>query len=120
MTESESVFITLVEGPAPEMTLVGGRYELLQSLAEGPTSRALAECEVRTFDGAAMIERCRNAWADYRSVQLDAPDGDGGRSYYPIVAAQAVKRDEGDALRLWLNLPVQVVVDFIEDDSQDD
>jgi hypothetical protein len=95
-------FITIVEGPAPDFTPTSAEWPW--SLQEGPEDSICAICKLRTFNGAAMVERCRNAWNEGRPVRLDYPDGEGGRDEAEILAVRADAIDEGDVLYLWVKL----------------
>jgi hypothetical protein len=95
-------FITIVEGPAPDFAAVSADWPW--SLSEGPEDGICAVCQLRTFNGEAMLERCRNAWGEGRPVRLDYPDGEGGRDEADILAIRAESREEGDVLYLWVEL----------------
>jgi hypothetical protein len=74
------------------------------SLAEGRARAMVAMCETRTFNGEALVDRCRRAWQEGRSAWLDFPQLDGGRAEVEIVAARWEKAFEGQKLILWVKL----------------
>lgn len=95
-------FITIVEGPTPDFTPVTTEWPW--SLLEGTSDTVCAVCRLRTFDGAAMVKRCRTAWEEDRPVRLDYPDEEGGRQQADIVAVRVETVEEGDVLHLWVSL----------------
>ena len=95
-------FITIVEGPTPDFTPSSAEWPW--SLQEGPGSSVCAVCTLRTLDSESLVERCRNAWKESRSVRLDYPDGEGGRQEADIVAVRVETVEEGDVLYLWVCL----------------
>ena len=94
-------FITIVEGPTPDFSSTLDEWPW--SLHEGPGNTVCAVCDLRTFDGRALAERCRSAWNEDRPVRLDYPDGEGGRQVADIVAVRAETVEEGDILHLWVS-----------------
>ena len=94
--------ITIVEGPTPEFQ--PGRETWLPALGEGPHLAPAAVCQLRTFNGPAMIERCRRAWAEGRPVVLDYRQPDGLRRQAQVIAARATEVSEGHLLILWVRL----------------
>jgi len=95
-------FITIVEGPTPDFTPTPAEWPW--SLQEGPDGSMVAVCRLRTYNGAAMVERCQTAWQQDRPVRLDYPDGEGGRQEADIVAVRMETVEEGDVLFLWVCL----------------
>jgi hypothetical protein len=73
-------------------------------LAEGRSQSIVATCETRTFNGEALVERCRRAWQEGRSAWLDFPQLDGERAEVQIVAARWERALEGQKLILWVKL----------------
>jgi len=94
--------ITIIEGPTPGFQ--PSHESWLPALGEGPHLAPAAVCQLRTFNGAAMIERCRRAWAECRPVFLDYRQSDGLRREAQILAARAAEVPEGDVLILWVRL----------------
>lgn len=98
----EAAYITIVEGPPPEFTEVETHWTA--SLAEGRSQAIIAMCETRTFNGEALVERCRRAWQEGRVTRLDFPQLDGGRAEVEIVAARWQQIPEGQKLILWVRM----------------
>ena len=103
----EPELITIVEGPPPDFHMVGEAWAF--SLWEGRAPQAVALTQMRTFDGAAMLDRCLRAWSASRPVMLDFPQMDGLRRKVEVLAARATSVEEGDVLNLWVVLPVEEV-----------
>ena len=100
MTNAEPEFITIVEGPEPNFGPHNDMWAL--SLLEGAEFIGLEQCRLRTFNGPAMVERCRNAWAEGRPVLLDYPNRLGLRRRVPVAAARYEEISEGMLLHLWV------------------
>ena len=94
--------ITIIEGPTPDF--MPARDSWLPSLSEGPHFAPMAICQLRTFNGPAMLERCRRAWGEGRPVYLDYRERDGLRREAQIVAARSAEVPEGHLLMLWVRL----------------
>jgi hypothetical protein len=100
--QHEAAYITIVEGPPPEFSEVDSHWTA--SLAEGRTQATVATCETRTFNGQALVERCRCAWEAGRPARLKFPQDDGRRAEVEIVAARWQRVPEGQKLILWVKL----------------
>jgi len=100
--DTQVEFITIVEGPVPDFTPTSAEWPW--GLQEGPGDATVAVCKLRTFDGEAMVDRCRSAWQQNRPVRLDYPDGEGGRQESEIVAVRTETVEAGDVLYLWVCL----------------
>lgn len=104
----EPAYITIVEGPPPEFTLVNKHWTA--SLAEGPGRTLIAMCEMRTFNGQALVDRCRQAWQEGRPARLDYPRPSSSvaprseRAQADIVAARWERVPEGQKLILWVKV----------------
>ena len=124
MKLTEPELITIVEGPPPDFQVAREWWPM--SLWEGSAPQAVAMTQMRTFDGASMIERCLRAWNESRPVMLDFPQLDGLRRQAQVLAARTASVDEGDVLNLWVALPVDEVAEEVEafevdeDDDVDD
>ncbi|MBI3359550.1 MAG: hypothetical protein HY023_00380 [Chloroflexi bacterium] len=94
--------ITIIEGPTPEFQ--PARESWLPALGEGPHLAPSAVCQLRTFNGPAMIERCRRAWSEGRPVFLDYRQSDGLRREAQVIAARASEVPEGHVLILWVRV----------------
>jgi len=99
---------SVVEGPSPEFVAV--RKDWTASLAEGQTWSVVAMCEMRTFDGRSLVDRCVQAWEEGRPARLDYPvevpasSPPGGRAEVEIVAAYWEQVEEGQRLILWVKM----------------
>jgi hypothetical protein len=98
--QSEPEVITIIEGPPPEFRPPDGIWVL--SLHQGPHPREIAICQLRTFSGPKMIERCRRAWREHRQVYLDFPQMSGLRARTEILAARYETVEYMDVLYLWV------------------
>src|SRR5262245_55796315 len=99
-TEPEK--ITIVEGPPPVFEPSGDQW--VYAINEGPVLRQTALCILRTFNGPALVERCRNAWKEHRDIFLDYRENDGLRKEALILAARHDEISEGQLLQLWIQL----------------
>ena len=102
-TNTEPEFITIVEGPQPDFVSHEETWAL--SLLEGHAYIGTDRCQLRTFNGAAMVERCRKAWAEGRPVLLDYPNRFGLRRHIEIIAARYHEVEQGPLLLLWVRSP---------------
>lgn len=61
-------------------------------------------CELRTYGGESIVERCQNAWREGRPVRLDFPDRLRLRRQLDVVAMRLSVLEEGPLLQLWLRV----------------
>jgi len=99
--------ITIIEGPTPnfdsvETDFIMGINGWTASLSEGPYLYDTARTTLRTFNGAALIERCHKAWSHKATMFLEYRDPIGMKREVPIVAARALDAKNGDLLVLWV------------------
>ncbi len=121
MPESSIEKITIIEGPTPIFEFSPETW--LPAIGEGATMPQMALCRVRTFNGPALVERCRRAWRQQQPIHLEYRDPDGLTREAQIVAARNLKVDEGDLLILWVRLLIEdleIEFDFSDDDGFDD
>ena len=59
---------------------------------------------LRTFNAAALVERCHRAWHSLGSMHLEYRATDGMPRQSPIVAIRPVEVEEGDMVLLWVRL----------------
>lgn len=119
MTAIEPELITIIEGPTPEFRPTP--VDWVQSVLEGPEDRLVAVCQLRTGNGEDIMERCRNAWKVGRPVRLDFPDELRMRQQVDVVSLRLEQLDEGEALMLWVALPLDDIEELEEmDDSDED
>jgi hypothetical protein len=105
--EADAELITIIEGPPPEFK--GAREAWLLSLTESPRAYSVSLCQVRSFNGLKLLERCRRAWKSGRETRLDFPTMSGLRRQLEIVAARYERLPEGDLLNLWVrHLPADL------------
>jgi hypothetical protein len=100
--------ITIIEGPTPIFESVHINAGLDRSrtwttgILEGPFLYDMAFTTLRTFDGQALLNRCQNTWDEKQTMFLVYKDRIGLRQQTPIIAARAVKAEEGEMLMLWV------------------
>ncbi|MDY6847138.1 MAG: hypothetical protein SVP52_08395 [Chloroflexota bacterium] len=99
--------ITIIEGPTPnfnsvETDFIMGINGWTAGLSEGPYLYDTAKTILRTFNGAALIERCHKAWTHKTTMFLEYRDPIGMKKEVPIVAARALDAEDGDLLVLWV------------------
>jgi len=94
--------ITIIEGPPPVFEFAGD--PLLLSLIESPNPSQIAMCQVRTFNGPSLVERCYRAWHANKSIQLEYRSNEGLTRQAPILAARWSEIPEGHLLTLWVRL----------------
>lgn len=101
---AESEVITIVEGPTPEFHMVTDAWTF--SVAEGQSPYIAATCQVRSFDGERLIERCQRAWRRQAPIWLDFKESDGLRRQVEIIGARLERIDNVDVLNLWVRQKV--------------
>lgn len=118
--QDDVAYITIIEGPPPEFR--AAKHHWTASLAEGPTWTTVVSCEMRTFNGQGLVDRCRRAWQAGRPARLDYPvqtmayAPPSGRAEVEIVAARWREVAEGQVLTLWVRTDQ---VEQIEGDEQE-
>ncbi len=100
MESTESEVITIVEGPTPEFHMATEPWAL--SLLEGQSAHIAATCQVRSFNGQKLLERCLRAWRRQHTIRLDFKETDGLRRQVEIIAARLDQVDNVDVLNLWV------------------
>lgn len=109
MPESiEPELITIVEGPTPDFHMVGDVWAL--SVLEGDGAFIPAACQVRSFNGEKLMERCLRAWSTQRSILLDYRQIDGLRRKVEILGARLDKVEGVDVLNLWVRQPLRALI----------
>lgn len=111
----EPEYITIVEGPTPEFRRTP--EFALNSILEGPRDAMTVYCEMRTLNGRAIVDRCKDAWDEGRPVRLDYPDKMRLRKEIDVIALRLEEIEEGMVLQVWVNHPLKVVEE--EDESDD-
>jgi len=110
----EPELITIIEGPTPDF--MPHPHGWVQSIYEGPEETDVALVQLRTGNGADIVERSELAWKQGRPVRLDYPDDLRMRQQVDVVAMRLTQVEEGQLLLLWVSLPYEYVV---EDDGGD-
>jgi hypothetical protein len=116
--EADPELITIVEGPPPEFKTVDDAW--MYSLLESSRPYYVALCQVRSFKGQTLLERCQRAWSSQRPIRLDFPTLSGLRKQLEIVAARYEKLPEGDLLNLWVRHTPQDIADNLPDRDEGD
>jgi hypothetical protein len=112
---AEPELITIVEGPTPEFHMSSDVWTL--SVLEGQKAYVPATCQVRSFNGEKLLERCRRAWQTRRPIRLDYRQMDGLRRQVDILGARLDKVEGVDVLNLWIRQPVSRLIRFGDDSS---
>ncbi len=105
---SEPELITIVEGPTPDFHMVADPWAV--SVLEGQAAYLPAACQVRSFNGQKLIDRCQRAWSTQRAIRLDFRQMDGLRRQVDIIAARLDKVEGVDVLNLWVRQPVRALI----------
>jgi hypothetical protein len=102
--------ITIIEGPPPTFGVVNEEWELgLIESSVFPVFPVLAVTQLRTFNGAELVERCHRAWRKKAPIHLEYRSEGGLKQEAPIVAARNVDTEDGDLLFLWVRLPDEYI-----------
>jgi hypothetical protein len=100
--------ITIIEGPTPEFEPVDQEegfqipHPWVLGVLEGPNYYHTAFTSLRTFNSQLLLERCENAWAADVPMYLVYRDTIGIQQSTQIMAARAIKTDEGEIIQLWV------------------
>jgi hypothetical protein len=107
--------ITIIEGPTPEFHMSVDPWTL--SVLEGAKGYVTAMCQVRSFNGQKLLDRCERAWSTNRPIRLDYRQMDGLRRQVDIIGARLDKVEGVDVLYLWIRQPVNRLIRFGDDSS---
>jgi hypothetical protein len=110
---AEPELITIIEGPTPEFRMSGDPWTF--SVLEGGSGYVVAACQVRSFNGQTLIDRCQRAWSTNRPIRLDYRQIDGLRRQVDIIGARLDKVEGVDVLNLWIRQPVNRLIRFGDD-----
>jgi hypothetical protein len=113
--------ITIIEGPPPVFEPVGDGWAL--GLNESPILSNIVMTRLRTFNGAALVERCNRAWRNLEAIPLEYRASDGLILNAPIVAARTMQTEEGDMLLLWVRMvdqDAELEIGYDDDDEDED
>jgi hypothetical protein len=92
--------ITIIEGPTPVFENVEDGWAL--GLNESPHYHNMALTRLRTYNGAALVERCYRAWNKLSLMFLHYRNEIGLEERVPIVAARSLDTPDGQVLLLWV------------------
>lgn len=113
--------ITIIEGPPPTFDTVHDLWAT--GIHETPTLGKVVVTQLRTFNGAELVERCHRAWRQREPIQLEYKSPEGLKLEAPIVAARTNQTDSGDLLTLWVRLPdndIEIEFGYVEADDEED
>jgi hypothetical protein len=108
MESAEPELITIIEGPTPDFHMVADPWTF--SVLEGLSAYVIATCQVRSFNGRKLLDRCDRAWSTHRPIRLDFRQMDGLRRQVDIIGARLDKVEGVDVLNLWVRQPVQALI----------
>ncbi len=113
--------ITIIEGPPPTFAPVHDSW--LLGLHEGTQVGNVVVTQLRTYNGASLVERCYRAWSKRQSIHLVFRSSDGLERHAPIVASRNIELPEGNLLLLWVHMTreeqAELAVGREEDDNDD-
>jgi hypothetical protein len=90
-------------------------------LNESPILSNIVMTRLRTFNGAALVERCNRAWRKLEAIPLEYRASDGLILNAPIIAARTLQTEEGEMLLLWVRLADQdAELEIGYDDNEDE
>lgn len=113
--------ITIIEGPTPEFREVNGLW--IQGVTESPQQFDTYFTELRAFDGASLVDRCRDAWRNQKKINLEYRAESGLTDEIPIIAAHYDETEKGDILQLWVRQireDVELEIKFDDSDDEED
>lgn len=117
MDSAEPELITIVEGPTPEFHIATDPWAF--SVLEGQSPYIAAACQVRSFNGQKLMDRCLRAWTSLRPIRLDFRQMDGLRRQVDIVGARLEKIEGVDVLNLWVRQPIRALIGSRNDPTPD-
>ena len=94
--------ITIIEGPPPVFEKFQDGWAV--GLNESSDLSSVALTRLRTFNAAALVERCHRVWHSQGSMHLEYRATDGLARQSPIVAIRPVEVEDGDMVLLWVRL----------------
>lgn len=111
--------ITIIEGPIPIFEDVNDGWAV--GLNEGPYLYDLALTRLRSFNGAALVERCHRTWSKNAAMFLHYKNELGLEEQAPIMAARTMETQNGDLLLLWIRRePEDIEFEFDIGETDDD
>jgi len=110
--------ITIIEGPPPTFEYIDDGWAL--GLNESTALYDLALTRLRTFNGAALVERCHRTWSRKDSIFLHYRNDFGLEEKVPIMAARTLESNDGQVLYLWIRRKAGEIEYDLDLDSDDD
>lgn len=92
--------ITIIEGPPPVFESIDDGWAL--GLNESPSVYYTALTRLRTYNGAALVERCHRMWTQKQPIFLHYRNEMGLEEKVPILAARSSETNDGQVLYLWI------------------
>jgi hypothetical protein len=92
--------ITIIEGPPPVFESIDDGWAM--GLNEGPSLYYTALTRLRTYNGAALVERCHRMWNQKQDIYLHYRNDMGLEEKVPILAARSSETNDGQVLYLWI------------------
>jgi hypothetical protein len=113
--------ITIIEGPPPVFEGIEDGWAL--GLTEGQTLFSAALTRLRTYNGAALVERCHRAWNKKSTMFLHYRNDLGLEEKAPILAVRSIDSAEGQMLMLWIRRKPgeeETELDFDNDENSEE
>ncbi len=109
--------ITIIEGPPPVFEPIDDGWAM--GLNESPSGYHTALTRLRTYNGAALVERCHRMWTQKLPIYLHYRNEMGLEEKVPILAARSSESNDGQVLYLWIRRS-EAELDEDFDDSDED
>jgi hypothetical protein len=111
--------ITIIEGPPPVFESIDDGWAL--GLNESPSLYHTALTRLRTYNGAALVERCHRMWNKKLPIFLHYRNEMGLEEKVPILAARSSETNDGQVLYLWIRrTDEEFESEFDDPDEMDD
>ena len=111
--------ITIIEGPTPTFEAVSANWA--ESICETPEPGLIMMTNLRTMNGAGLIERCHHTWSQNDTMYLHYRNTIGLEERIPIIAAETLDTEDGQKLILWVLMPAESKGNvYIQSDSHDE
>jgi len=99
--------ITIIEGPTPTFEAVNSEW--VSGISESPEYYDVVMTNLRTMNGAGLLERCYQTWNQQDTMYLHYRNTIGLEQEIPILAARLVETEEGEKIALWVRVkPEQI------------
>ena len=111
--------ITIIEGPTPTFENVNANW--VESICETAEPGCIMVTNLRTMNGAGLLERCHHTWSQHDTMYLHYRNTLGLEERIPIIAAETHDTEEGQKLTLWVLMPAEAKGNvYIQSDDDDD